>query len=219
MLTVVPAGNNSPQNAPKQQQPGGAPAPGGPAPGPDTQHLTKTMTNQKTVFGAAPSAQPKGEAPPAPQAPAPAPSQAPGAAPPVVQAPAAAAPGVPACPPGCEPKTVYVTVTAAAAPAPPAVTVTIQPPFPMSSGVAGMGSGTIGGTGVMPGTGMVGTGTGKMYAATTMPISGSSGGGSMNDAPSGGDGSMSMTSAAAPQPVAAYRRWFRREHVHRRHHH
>ncbi|KAK8872667.1 concanavalin A-like lectin/glucanase domain-containing protein [Apiospora arundinis] len=209
MLTVVPAGkNNSPQNAPKQQQPEPAPA----APGQDTQHLTKTMTNQKTVFGAGPSAQPKaGEAPPASQAPAP--SQAPGA-PPVVQAPAA--PGGPACPPGCEPKTVYVTVTAAAAPAPPAVTVTVQPPFPMSSG---MGSGTIGGTGVMPGTGgIVGTGTGgQMYAATTMPISGGGGGGGMSDAPAeGGGGAMTMTTQ---QPVAAYRRWFRREHMHRRHHH
>ncbi|KAK6866214.1 hypothetical protein PG995_002742 [Apiospora arundinis] len=133
---------------------------------------------------------------------------------PVVQAPAA--PGGPACPPGCEPRTVYVTVTAAAAPAPPAVTVTVQPSFPMSSG---MGSGTIGGTGVMPGTGgIVGTGTGgQMYAATTMPISGGGGGGGMSDAPAaGGGGAMTMTTQ---QPVAAYRRWFRREHMHRRHHH
>ncbi|KAK7987494.1 hypothetical protein PG989_007809 [Apiospora arundinis] len=206
---VVASPSSSPQNTPKQQQPEPAPA----APGQDTQHLTKTMTNQKTVFGAGPSTQPKGgEAPPASQAPAP--SQAPGA-PPVVQAPAAS--GGPACPPGCEPKTVYVTITAAPAPAPPAVTVTVQPPFPMSSGVAGMGSGTIGGTGVMPGTGgMVGTGTGgHMYAATTMPISG--GGGGMSDAPAeGGGGAMTMTTQP---PVAAYRRWFRREHMHRRHHH
>ncbi|KAK8090307.1 hypothetical protein PG997_005268 [Apiospora hydei] len=177
-----------------------------------TQYLTKTMSNKLSMVGQSTPAAAPSQAPAA--------SQAPGApaAPPVVQAPAAAGGAPLVCPVGCEPKTVYVTVTAPA-PAPPAVTVTVQPPFPMSSGVAARSGtiGTIGGTGVMPGTG---NNSNKMYAATTMP---SSGGGGMaaSDGAAGDSGMMNMATPTATQPVAAYRRWFRREreHLHRRHHH
>ncbi|KAK8026669.1 extracellular cell wall glucanase Crf1/allergen Asp F9 [Apiospora marii] len=47
-LTVVPAGNSNPQNAPKEAPPPVSSGPA-PAPGQDTEYLTKTMTNRLSI--------------------------------------------------------------------------------------------------------------------------------------------------------------------------